>query len=90
MGVATGREFIGPGGLEAFLDHVEHVIEVAGPHAVALGSDYDGFIVPAEGMGDVRAYPLVTQGLLDRGQEPEVIERVLGGNALRVLTAECG
>ena len=63
---------------------------LSSPHAVGLGSDYDGFIVPTEGMGDVRAYPLVTQGLLDRGQEPEVIEGVLGGNALRVLTAVCG
>ncbi len=90
VGVATGRDFIGPGGLEAFLDHVEHVVEVAGPDAVALGSDYDGFIVPVEGMGDVRAYPLVTQGLLDRGQRPEMIEAALGGNALRVLTAVCG
>lgn len=90
IGVAAGRDFVGPGGLEAFLDHVEHVIEVAGPHAVALGSDYDGFIIPADGMGDVRAYPLVTQGLLDRGQEPEVIARALGRNALRVLTAVCG
>jgi membrane dipeptidase len=90
VGVAAGRDFVGPGGLEAYLDHVEHVIEVAGPHAVALGSDYDGFIIPADGMADVRAYPLVTQGLLDRGQEPEVIERALGGNALRVLTAVCG
>ncbi len=90
VGVAAGRDFVGPGGLEAFLDHIEHVIEVAGPHAVALGSDYDGFIIPADGMGDVRVYPLITQGLLDRGQEPEVIERALGGNALRVLTSVCG
>ena len=90
VGVAAGRNFIGPGGRAAFLDHIEHVIEVAGPHAVALGSDYDGFIVPVEGMDDVRVYPLVTQGLLDRGQDPEVIEQALGGNALRVLTQVCG
>lgn len=90
VGIATGRDFLGSGGLPAFLDHVEHVIEIAGPHAVALGSDYDGFIVPVDGMGDVRSYPLVTQGLLDRGQEPEVIEAALGGNALRVLTSVCG
>jgi membrane dipeptidase len=90
VGVAAGRNFIGPGGREAFLDHLEHVIQVAGPQAVALGSDYDGFIVPVEGMDDVRSYPLVTQGLLDRGQKPEVIQQALGGNALRVLTEVCG
>ena len=90
VGIAAGRDFLGPGGIDAFLDHVEHALSVAGPHAVALGSDYDGFIVPAEGMGDVRCYPLVTQGLLDRGQDPEVISSLLGANAVRVLTEVCG
>ena len=90
VGIAAGRDFLGPGGISAFLDHVEHALEVAGPHAVALGSDYDGFIVPVEGMGDVRCYPLVTQGLLDRGHDPEVIANLLGANAARVLTQICG
>ncbi|MEE2674213.1 MAG: membrane dipeptidase [Myxococcota bacterium] len=90
VGVAAGRDFIGSGGIEAFLDHVEHVIEVAGPNSVALGSDYDGFIIPAGQMGDVRAYPLVTQGLLDRGQPAQRIAMALGANALRVLITVCG
>ena len=90
IGIATGRSFIGGGGLAGFLDHVEHALDVAGPHAVALGSDYDGFIVPEEGMGDVRVWPLVTHGLLERGIDPDVIEGVLGGNALRVLVNVCG
>jgi len=57
---------------------------------VALGSDYDGFIVPAKGMGDVRAYPLITQGMLERGWRPETIEKLLGLNALRVLVEVTG
>jgi membrane dipeptidase len=90
VGIAAGRSFLGPGGIEAFLNHVEHALDVAGPHAVALGTDYDGFIVPVSGMGDVRSYPLVTQGLLDRGRDPEVVSQLLGANALRVLTAVLG
>ena len=93
IGIAAGREFLGggrAGGIDRFLDHVEHALDVAGPHAVALGSDYDGFIVPAEGMGDVRVYPFVTQGLLDRGRDPALIAQLLGENALRVLTAVTG
>jgi membrane dipeptidase len=90
VGIAAGRSFLGPGGLAAFLDHVEHALDVAGPHAVALGTDYDGFIVPASGMGDVRSYPLITQGLLDRGRDPEEISQLLGANALRVLTSVLG
>jgi membrane dipeptidase len=90
VGIAAGREFVGPGGLEAFVDHVEHALDVAGPHAVALGSDYDGFIVPVAGMDDVRCYPFVTQSLLARGRDPETVSRLLGGNAVRVLTEICG
>jgi membrane dipeptidase len=89
IGIAVGRDFIG-GGLSRFLDHVEHAIDVAGPHAVALGTDYDGFIVPVPGMGDVRSYPFITQGLLDRGRDPALIAQLLGANALRVLTEVTG
>jgi membrane dipeptidase len=90
VGIAAGRRFVGSGGIAAFLDHVEHALDVAGPHAVALGTDYDGFIVPTPGMGDVRSYPLITQGLLDRKRDPEVISQLLGGNAQRLMVRICG
>jgi membrane dipeptidase len=90
IGLAVGRSFIGGGGLDAFLDHADHALRVAGPDAVALGSDYDGFIIPERGMGDVRAYPRITQGLLRRGWAPEVVQKLLGANAVRVFTEVCG
>jgi membrane dipeptidase len=90
VGIAFGRSFLGRSGVDGLLDHVEHALRVAGEEAVALGSDYDGFIVPAKGMGDVRAYPLITQGMLERGWRPETIEKLLGRNALRVLVEVTG
>jgi membrane dipeptidase len=90
VGIAFGRSFLGRSGVAGLLDHVEHALRVAGEEAVALGSDYDGFIVPAKGMGDVRAYPLITQGMLERGWRPATIERLLGRNALRVLVEVTG
>jgi len=91
IGIAFGRSFIGgPGDIEALLDHVEHALDKAGSEAVALGSDYDGFIVPVSGLGDVRSYPLITQGLLHRGVHPDVIRKLMGENALRVVTEVCG
>ncbi len=91
VGIAFGRSFVGgAGGVADLLDHVEHALEVAGSDSIALGSDYDGFIVPVGQMGDVRSYPLITQGLLERGVPVPVIQKILGENALRVLTEVCG
>jgi membrane dipeptidase len=89
VGIAFGNTFV-KGDLSGFLDHVEHVIQVGGADAVALGSDFDGMIVPVKGMEDVTVYPRITQGLLARGQPPEIVRKVLGENALRVITEVCG
>ena len=90
IGLAVGREFLGPGGLDAFVAHAEKAREVGGEEVLAIGSDWDGAIVPAPGFEDVRALPFVTQALLERGWKPEVVRRLLGENALRVITEVCG
>jgi membrane dipeptidase len=90
VAIAVARPFLGRPGVDGFLDHVEHAMKVGGADAVAIGSDYDGAIVPARGMGDVRCYPRVTHGLLERGHSREDVRKVLGENALRVITEVCG
>ena len=90
VGLAVGRDFLGPGGLEALFAHADHARRVAGEDALAIGSDWDGAIVPAPGLEDVRALPFVTQGLRERGWSPEAVRKLLGENALRVITEVCG
>jgi membrane dipeptidase len=57
---------------------------------VALGSDWDGAIIPNQGLHDVTTLPQVTAGLLVRGTSPDVVRKALGENALRVLTEVSG
>jgi membrane dipeptidase len=74
-----------PGSIHNVLDHVDHVVKVAGADHVGLGSDFDGIeTVPAQ-LEDVSTYPKITQGLLDRGYSEADIRKILGGNLLRVL-----
>ncbi|MFL5328047.1 MAG: dipeptidase [Gemmataceae bacterium] len=67
------------------VDHIEHVIKVAGIDNVGLGSDFDGIGVLPEQLDDVSCYPVITQELLNRGYNAEQIKKVLGGNLLRVF-----
>ncbi len=90
VGIAVGRSFVGGSDVGRFLDHVEHAARHAGVASVALGSDWDGMIVPVEGLGDVRGLPLVTAGLLERGWSSDDIRAFLGLNALRVLVDVTG
>ena len=65
------------------IDHIEHVIQVAGPQAVGLGTDFDGIEDPPEGLDDVSKLPVITAELLRRGHSERVVEGVLGENFLR-------
>lgn len=69
----------------AILDHLEHVIDVAGEHVAAIGTDYDGFIVPPRDLLDVTDHPLLVQDMLDRGWSHDRIRGILGRNYLRVV-----
>jgi membrane dipeptidase len=73
------------GQVEILVDHIEHVIRVAGIDHVGLGSDFDGISKLPVGMEDVSKYPVLTELLLRRGYEEEAIHKVLYGNVLRVL-----
>ena len=84
-GLIFARQYLGGVTIDAVVDHILHVIDVAGEDTPALGSDFDGFVVPPEGLEDVASLPNLTVALARRGVTPRVLEKILGGNALRVL-----
>lgn len=90
IGLCLAKSFIGRPGVAGFVDHVEHALNVGGADCIALGSDWDGAIIPVDGLHDVTGLPRVTAELLARGHSPQTIQKFLGGNALRVLTDVCG
>jgi len=68
------------------IDHIDHIVKVAGVDHVGLGSDFDGVsgATPA-GMDSAADLPKITQALLDRGYSAEDIRKILGGNVMRVF-----
>lgn len=73
------------GRLGVLVDHIDHIVKVAGIDHVGLGSDYDGITEVPEGLDDVSTYPRITQELLRRGYKKDDIHKILGGNILRAL-----
>jgi membrane dipeptidase len=67
------------------VDHIDHLVRVAGIDHVGVGSDYDGVGKLPVQMEDVSGYPYLIQALLDRGYSEADIHKIMGGNLLRAM-----
>ncbi len=67
------------------VNHIDHIVKIAGIDHVGLGSDFDG-IGPSQpsDVPDVSAYPVIVTELLRRGYKEDDIKKILSGNFLRV------
>jgi membrane dipeptidase len=69
---------------EKIVEHIDHAVKVAGADHVGLGSDFDGATMPF-GMEDASKLPKITDALLKKGYSESDIDKILGGNILRVM-----
>jgi membrane dipeptidase len=67
------------------VDHIDHIVKIAGIDYVGIGSDFDG-IGPMKPLDvpDVSGYPVIVYELLKRGYSEKDITKILSGNFLRV------
>ena len=72
--------------LDDFLKHFFHAIEIAGVEHVGLGADMDGG-GGVIGLEDVSDYPKLTLAMLKHGLSESDVEKIWGGNTLRLLRA---
>lgn len=70
--------------LTDFLNHIDHIVQVAGIDHVGIGSDFDGGggLIGLKGVNDMIN---ITTGLIERGYSNADIEKIWGANFLRVL-----
>jgi microsomal dipeptidase-like Zn-dependent dipeptidase len=72
-----------PADLSVFVNHIDHAVQVAGIDHVGIGTDFDGGGgIP--GFNDHSECLNVTIELLRRGYTEEDIQKIWGGNLLRV------
>ena len=70
---------------EEIVEHIDHAVQIAGVDHVGIGSDFDGARMP-EGMEDASKLPRITEALARRGYSDGDIQKILGENAMRVLS----
>lgn len=73
--------------LSMLLDHLDYIVKMIGVDHVGLGSDFDGVNSLPQQLDDVTSYPVITKELLKRGYRKKDIQKILGGNFLRLLRA---
>ncbi|MFQ6037097.1 MAG: dipeptidase [Candidatus Aminicenantales bacterium] len=67
-------------------DHIDYVVDLIGIEHVGIGSDFDGG-GGVEGCDEVSQMPRITEELLRRGYTEEDIQKIWGGNLMRVFRA---
>ena len=75
-------------GLPSFtevVDHIDHIVEVAGIDHVGLGSDFGVIGFTPIGLEDCSKFPLLTEEMLARGYSETDLRKILGENVLRVM-----
>ena len=71
--------------IEDFMNHLCHMIDVAGIDHVGIGSDFDGG-AGVKGCNGDNDLIQITMRLIERGFSDEDIAKIWGGNFLRVLS----
>ena len=67
------------------IDHIDHMVKVAGVDHVGLGSDFDGIDCSPQGIDSAVDLPKITEALYQRGYKASDIDKILGGNLMRVF-----
>ena len=76
---------IAPANLKNVVDHIDHIVNVAGIDHVGIGCDFDGG-GGINGVFDVSQVMNITIELVKRGYNEDQIAKIWGGNLIRVFS----
>jgi membrane dipeptidase len=67
------------------VDHIDYIVKLVGIDHVGVGSDFDGVQAVPTDLATVSDLPNLTKELVRRGYSETDINKILGGNILRVM-----
>jgi len=76
--------------LSLLIHHIDYIVKLIGVDHVGIGSDFDGAESYPLGLDSVSDYPKITEELLKLNYTEKDIDKILGGNVMRVLKANTG
>jgi len=76
--------------LSDWLDHVDHIVNIAGIDHVALGTDHGACHFELVGLESCAKLPELMKGLRERGHDEDNIAKVMGENTLSLMVAVIG
>jgi membrane dipeptidase len=76
-----------PVNVSRIVDHIDHIVKLVGVDYVGIGSDFDGVQITTSDLATVAELPNLTKELLRRGYTESDVDKILGGNMLRVMEA---
>lgn len=96
VGLNFGSSFLDPDGrrmpledMTVMLRHLDHLLGLLGEDGVALGSDFDGAVMPRD-LSDAAALPRLIAAMRAHGYGEALIGKIASGNWLNVLERTWG
>jgi membrane dipeptidase len=71
--------------ISKLIDHIDHIVKVAGIDHVGIGADFDGITIVVQGLEDVSKYPALFAELSRRGWSEQDLQKLAGENIVRVF-----
>ena len=75
--------------ISILIDHLSYLLDHLGEDGVALGSDFDGAIIP-QGIGDASGLPKLIAAMEGADYGPQVIRKICHENWLKMIAQQIG
>ncbi|MFT3949500.1 MAG: dipeptidase [Agriterribacter sp.] len=71
----------------SIIDHIDYIVKLVGVDYVGIGADMDGVESLPQGINGIQDFPKITKALLAKGYSVEDVNKIMGGNFIRVFKA---